>query len=309
MSSRFPPLNALRAFVAAARHSSFRLAAEELNVTPGAVSRQIRSLELFLGIPLFDRSQRQVRLTEAGARYFTRIADLFTEIQQATDTLLDGDGRRTLRVDCIPTFAMHWLLPRLPLFQQRFPELAVSLSTAPGPIDTGRPFDYAIRRDPAHFAGLKPLPLMREHCVPVCSPSLPGLETLRSPADLTRRTVVTIRARADLLPAWSTAHGLELDAFRNRMEVDHTYFAIQAAEDGLGVAIVPRLFVERPLETGRLTAPLGAEGVVSGHYYLLESRQRGHTEAPAFPDWLREQAMTSGNPSPAPGEGGAEGAG
>ena len=77
------------------------------------------------------------------------------------------------------------------------------------------------------------------------------------------------------------------------LNVDHTSVAIQAAEDGLGVAIVPRLFVERPLQTGRLTAPLGAEGVVSGHYYLLESRQRGHTEAPAFPDWLREEAAAA----------------
>lgn len=295
MPSRLPPLNALRAFVAAARHSSFRLAAEELNVTPGAVSRQIRTLEEFLGVPLFDRSQRQVRLTGVGARYFTRMADLFTEIQHATETILeegalDGSGRRVVHVDCIPTFAMHWLLPRLPQFRQRFPALEVSLSTAPGPIDTTQRFDYAIRRDPAHFAGLKPLPLMSEHSGPVCSPALLESVAIRTPADLTGQTIITIRARADLWPAWCTAHGLELQAFRSRMEVDHTYFAIQAAEDGLGVAVVPLLFVERPLATGRLTTPLGSDRVVSGHYYLLESRQRGRTEAPEFRDWLIAQA-------------------
>lgn len=290
MPSRLPPLNALRAFVAAARHSSFRLAAGELNVTPGAVSRQIRALEEFLGVALFDRSQRQVRLTEVGARYFTRMADLFTEIQEATETILDASLRQTIRLDCIPTFAMHWLLPRLPRFQQAFPDLEVSLSTAPGPIDTTQRFDYAIRRDPAHFAGLKPLPLMPEHCAPVCSPTLTGQESIRTPADLTGRTIITIRARPDLWPAWCTAQGLELQAFRSRMEVDHTYFAIQAAEDGLGVAVIPLLFVERSLSTGRLTTPLGAGSVVSGHYYLLESRQRGHTEAPQFRDWLIAQA-------------------
>ncbi|WP_448202595.1 LysR substrate-binding domain-containing protein [Azospirillum sp. sgz302134] len=293
MPSRLPPLNALRAFVAAARHSSFRLAAEELHVTPGAVSRQIRTLEDFLGTALFDRSQRQVRLTEVGARYFTRIAELFADIQHATDTVLEGSGRRTVHVDCIPTFAMHWLLPRLPQFQRRFPELEVSLSTAPETIDLTRRFDYAIRRDPAHFAGLKPLPLMPERCAPVCSPSLPGLASIRKPADLTAQTIITIRARTDLWPAWCTAHGLELQAFRSRMEVDHTYFAIQAAEDGLGVAVVPLLFVERPLSTGRLTTPLGSESVVSGHYYLLESRHRGRTDAPEFRDWLGEQAATT----------------
>lgn len=295
MPSRLPPLNALRAFVAAARHSSFRLAAEELNVTPGAVSRQIRALEDFLGTPLFDRSQRQVRLTETGARYFTRIADLFTGIQHATEAVLEsgarpGGARRTIRLDCIPTFAMHWLLARLPRFQRAFPDLEVSLSTAPGPIDTTRRFDYAIRRDPAHFAGLKPLPLMPEHSAPVCSPALAGMASLRTPADLTGQTVITIRARPDLWPAWCTAQGLELQAFRSRMEVDHTYFAIQAAEDGLGVAVIPLLFVERSLSTGRLTTPLGGGSVVSGHYYLLESRQRGHTEAPQFRDWLIAQA-------------------
>ncbi|MBP2312204.1 LysR substrate-binding domain-containing protein [Azospirillum soli] len=293
MSSRLPPLNALRAFVAAARHSSFRLAAEELHVTPGAVSRQIRALEDFLGLALFDRRQRRVRLTDVGARYFTRMADLFAEIQNATDSLTEGSGRRTVHLDCIPTFAMHWLLPRLPLFQRSAPELEVSLFTAPDAIDLTRRFDYAIRRDPAHFAGLKPLPLMPEHCAPVCSPSLLESASLREPADLYDQTIITIRVRPDLWSTWCTAEGLELQGFRNRMEVDHTYFAIQAAEDGLGVAVVPLLFVERQLATGRLAKPLGPRSVVSGHYYLLESRQRGRTEAPRFRDWLIEQASTT----------------
>lgn len=297
MSNRLPPLNALRAFVAAAHHCSFRLAAEELSVTPGAVSRQIRALEEFLGQPLFDRTQRQVRLTEVGARYFTRVADLFTDLQQATDAARIGeagdDGRRTVRVDCIPTFAMHWLLPRLPGFKRSAPGLDVSLSTAPGAIDTSRPFDYAIRRDPAHFVGLKPLPLMAERCAPVCSPALPGVAALRRPSDLAGQTIITIRARPDLWPAWCAAQGLDLRSFPNRMEVDHTYFAIQAAEDGLGVAVVPLLFVERPLASGRLALPLDEVEVVSGHYFLLESRQRGHSEAPAFRDWLTAQAAAS----------------
>jgi LysR family transcriptional regulator, glycine cleavage system transcriptional activator len=291
MPSPLPPLNALRAFVAAARHSNFRLAAEELCVTPGAVSRQIKLLEERIGHTLFDRSQRQVRLTPVGARYFARVADLFERLATATDALGEEGGRRVLHLDCIPTFAMHWLLPRLPDFKARCPDLELSLFTAPDRIDQSRRFDCAIRRDPDHFAGLTPRPLMAERSAPVCSPRLlAAMDACRFPAGLAALPIIAIRSRPDLWPCWCAANGVGVDDRTNRLEVDHTYFAIQAAEDGLGVALVPLLFIERSLASGRLVVLPDCPAVVSGRYFLLESRQPDRTEAPEFVDWLRAQA-------------------
>jgi LysR family transcriptional regulator, glycine cleavage system transcriptional activator len=293
MSSPLPPLNALRAFVAAARHSNFRLAAEELCVTPGAVSRQIKLLEERIGHTLFDRSQRQVRLTPVGARYFARVADLFERLATATDALAEEGGRRVLHLDCIPTFAMHWLLPRLPDFKARCPDLELSLFTAPDRIDQSRRFDCAIRRDPDHFAGLTPHPLMAERSAPVCSPRLLAEQSVGRrpfPAALADVPIIAIRARPDLWPRWCGANGMALDALGSRLEVDHTYFAIQAAKDGLGVALIPLLFIERSLAMGRLVVVPGCPPVVSGRYHLLESRQPDRTDAPEFLDWLRSQA-------------------
>ncbi len=288
MPSRLPPLNALRAFVAAARHVSFRLAAEELCVTPGAVSRQIRALETHLGLDLFDRSRRQVALTPAGARYFTRIAGLFAQMEDATEDVRGGGGPGGVRVDCIPTFAMHWLLPRLPDFRSGWPQVEVTLTTATGPVDRGRSFDYAIRRDVAHFAGLPPVPLMEEVSAPVCRP---GPDEPGGAAALAAHTIITIRARPDLWPAWCAAQGLDPGAFPRRLEVDHTFFAIQAAEEGLGLAVVPRLFVERPLAAGRLAEPLGPAGRVrTGQYFLLEAPGPRSAEAHSFHRWLVQQA-------------------
>lgn len=292
MASRLPPLNALRAFVAAARHVSFRLAAEELCVTPGAVSRQIRTLETHLGVALFDRSRRQVQLTPAGARYFTRMAALFAQMEEATEDARGQEPPDGVRLDVIPTFAMHWLLPRLPDFRRRRPGAEVSLTTATGPVDRNARFDYAIRRDVAHFAGLPPVPLMEEISAPIgCPGGRPGPEMPRGATDLAHHTIITIRARPDLWPAWCAAQGLELAAFPHRLEVDHTFFAIQAAEDGVGVAVVPLLFVDRPLSAGRLAEPLGPAGRVrTGQYFLLEGPGPRPAEALGFRDWLVEQA-------------------
>lgn len=291
MSSPLPPLNALRAFVAAARHSNFRLAAEELCVTPGAVSRQIKLLEERIGHVLFDRSQRQVRLTPVGARYFARVADLFERLATATDALGEEVGRRVLHLDCIPTFAMHWLLPRLPDFKARCPDLELSLFTAPDRIDQSRRFDCAIRRDPDHFAGLTPHPLMTERSAPVCSPRLLAETGARGfPAALASLPIIAIRSRPDLWPCWCAANGVGVDGLSNRLEVDHTYFAIQAAEDGLGIALIPLLFIKRSLANGRLVVLPDCPAAVSGRYFLLESRQPDRTAAPEFLDWLRAQA-------------------
>ncbi len=283
---RLPPLNALRAFESAARHGSFAAAAHELCVTPGAVSRQIRTLEQALRVALFTRRHRRVALTEVGARYFTQITGLFAELARATEALQAESGRAVLRVDCLPTLAMHWLLPRLGAFRRDHPEQEVSMRTGLGPVDLSQDFDLAIRRDPAHFAGLVATPLVIEHCLPVCNPAFARQHPIREAGDIARVTTIQIRARPDLWPVWCRAHRLAPAALADPLVVDQTFFAIQAAEDGLGLAVVPALLVERPLATGRLVAPLGDRVAVSGTYFLLEHAGEPRPEAAAFRQWL-----------------------
>lgn len=283
---RLPPLNALRAFEAAARHGSFAAAANELCVTPGAVSRQIQTLEQALRVALFTRGHRRVTLTEAGACYFTRISGLFTELGRATEALQAESGRTLLRVDCLPTLAMHWLLPRLGSFRHDRPDCEVSLRTGLGPVDLSQDVDLAIRRDPAHFAGLAATPLVVERCLPVCSPAFAGQHPIKEVSDIARVTTIRIRAREDLWPSWCRAHALPPVALTDPLVVDQTFFAIQAAEDGLGLAVAPLLLVERQLATGRLVAPLGDRVAVSGTYFLLEHTRKPRPGTAALREWL-----------------------
>lgn len=288
--SQLPPLSALRAFVTAARHCSFKDAAAELCVTPGAVSRQIQALEEHFGVPLFERSHRTVRLTEQGARYFTRIAELFVQLQAASDELVAHSTRPLVRLDCVPTLAMHWLLPRLPEFQAAYPEVEISLVTSHGPVNRIREFDLAIRRDLAHFAGLNATRLMIEYCIPVCSPAYAARMRLRRIRDLGRCTAIQIRVRDDLWPVWTAAAGFNMDAMRRRLALDHTFFALQAAEDSLGVAVVPVQLAERQLTSGRLIDPLGLAPVESGAYFAVEPSTGVGARATPLLDWLRDIA-------------------
>lgn len=286
---KLPPLNALRTFEAAARHGSFTLAAEELCVTPGAVSRQIRALEEHFGQPLFLRANRAVTLTDAGQRYFAAVTGPLADLARAGAVL----GQRRVVVDCVPTLAMHWLLQRLPDFRAIHPGIEVDLRTATGPVDFRQPFDLAIRRDPAHFAGLAAEVLMTEISLPVCSAEFAHRHAITAMADLHRVPVLHIRARADLWPSWCRAKGLALADLGPHQEVDHTFVAMQAAEDGLGLALVPLIFARRLLEARRLTCPLADAGAVTGTYSLLRPAAPPTAEAETFARWLARECRAA----------------
>jgi LysR family glycine cleavage system transcriptional activator len=294
--SRLPPLNALRTFEAAARHGSFTLAAAELCVTPGAVSRQVRALEDHLGQALFARANRKVILTEAGQRYFTLISGPFAELARAGDALRREAGADRVRLDCVPTLAMHWLLQRLPGFRAAHPGLDVDMRTATGPVDLAQEFDFAIRRDPAHFAGLMAVPLMTEWSLPVCSPAFQARHALRTPEDMRRVPGVSIRAREDLWPSWCRAHGISSTRLAEAQTVDHTFVAMQAAEDGLGVAVVPLLFAHRLLEAGRLACPLPGNEAATGSYSLLRRPGKPRPLAETFAAWLMDECARPTTP-------------
>jgi LysR family transcriptional regulator, glycine cleavage system transcriptional activator len=267
--TRLPPLTALRAFEAAARTGSFTVAAQELFVTTGAVSRQVKLLEAHLGVALFARHHRKVVLTAAGNRYAQVVAGVFADLTRAGDALKDGGRNGRVRIDCVPTLSMYWLTPRLPEFHAQHPDTRIEIETSLGPVDVNGPFDLAIRRDTRHFSGLTPDAFMTEWCVPLCSETFAREHDLRTPDAMLTCPTIHIRAREDLWPTWTRRFGLPATLPARRLELDHTFAAMQAAEDGLGIVVIPLMFVRKLVSAGRLFAPFPEMLAESGKYYVL----------------------------------------
>lgn len=291
-----PPLNAIRVFVTAARLLSFQRAAAELFVTPGAVSRQIQALEAHLGALLFVRRHRAIALTVLGECYLAQCGPALSVIDAASRHVRDltqgeaAPGRTVVRVDATPTFAMHWLIPRLAEFRAQHPRIDIQLGTSQGPIMRARGIDLHIRRDPAHFDGLPAEPFMSEYAVLVCSPLLPDRARLNSPAAVLANPLVRMRSRPDLWSKWFTHYGLQEKQAARRVvfiDFDNTILAIQAVVEGLGVGLIPELFASGLLQGGALIELPGTRSFESGTYHLLHGRQEASMEMEIFRQWLK----------------------
>jgi LysR family transcriptional regulator, glycine cleavage system transcriptional activator len=282
---KFATLPHLPAFEAAARNSSFRVAADELFITTGAVSRHIKSLEDQLNTKLFYRSHKSVRLTEAGevfSRFATRMLNELAEAEMKIGTA-PLSGRLT--VQCLPTFAMHWLMPRLSSFNELHPELTVDVVTSTGSLNKITGFDIAIRRDPAHFGGIDPIPLLKESSILVCSKDYLSQKSIDSPLKLQNHVKIEIRARKDLWKSWYNHFPADLDNGAQSLTLDHTFGAIQAAEDGLGITVIPYLFCAKHIETGRLISPFNEHPIETGEYSLLVG-DRKDEKVEKFVGWI-----------------------
>lgn len=291
MPRRLPPLNALRAFEAAARHLSFARAADELHLTPSAISHQIKALEKQLGVHLFERRGRKVALSDAGGRYYPALRQAFDQMQTATENLRLDQGLGVLNINVLPTFAVRWLVPQLGDFQRRHPEIEVRMTTSAEIIDFNRhDADAAVRFGSGRWPGLTARLLMREEIVPVCSPKL--LENgppLESPADLRHYPLLHDVNRPDVWRQWLTAVGeTSIDPERG-LKLETTNLAVQGALQGLGIVPVNPTLVRPELEAGTLVEPFGFHLAVDNGYYLVyptgrESRPRLR----AFEAWLIE---------------------
>lgn len=271
---RLPPLNALKAFEAAARHQSFTAAASELNVTQTAVSQLVKSLEERLGVPLFERRGNQLNLSPRGAGYLPAISEAFDRIAGAT-AILTETGARQITLGCGPTFAMRWLIPRLPDFQRAHPDCEVRLSTtlavrelqSQSPLPDG--VDAAVRLyDPSKpEPGLLADPLFTADLFPVCAPSL--APRLKNMADLAKETLLEVRHAPGEWRDWLMAAGLSRMVPASTVSFDFHAFALQAALDGAGVALARRPFVTDDLKAGRLVAPFDLSLPKGGAWCLL----------------------------------------
>lgn len=289
---KIPSNTALMAFEAAARHGSFARAASELSLTEGAISRQIGRLEAFLGVTLFERIGNRVRLLPNGERYASQVREVLERLDRDSQYLMgQSPGGASLEIATIPTFAMRWLIPRMPRFQQKYPSITVHLAERMEPFAlAGSGFDAAIHFEHAAWAGMRTHRLLNEVLVPVCHPKLVkgnnGIATLDSLPRLHRRQNPSAWQRY----AQETGIPLENPAIGARYDL-HSMI-IEAALAGLGVALVPRLYVEAELASGRLVAPWPDSSTVAKAFCLILPEPIELSDEPMqmFAQWVLEEA-------------------
>ncbi|HZV64570.1 MAG TPA: transcriptional regulator GcvA [Telluria sp.] len=292
-----PPLIAARSFEAAARHKSFLKAAQELNVTPTAVSHQVKRLEDYLGQALFVRLNRAVELTEAGTTLAYKLSDIFARLDQALDPEVHR-ARSEIHISAMPSLAAKWLAPRLPGFEARYPQWAVRLEVADELVDfkTGHA-DLALRYGAGKYPGLHARLWMPANVFPVCSPALLARLPLDKPADLRHHTLIhhETSERPGSPPHWrdwlKAAHVGNVEVTRGPL-FESIYMSLEAAQAGHGVALTPAPLVATDLASGRLVKPLTLEIANPYAFWIVCPRQ--HLQDPkvkALSAWLVEQAQ------------------
>jgi len=288
IAMKLPPLNSLRVFDAAARHEAFGRAAEELHVTHGAVSRQIKLLEAALGLTLFERRNRAVFLTDAGRQLLAVTQGLFEQLRAGLAQLQQPDTAAPLVVSCEPTIAMMWLIPRLPDFQRTHPGVQVHLYAAGGAVDfAAQGVDVAFRRNDFEWdAALHAERVCDEWTGPVCRP---GRERA---ADWNDGVALGSATRPRAWRQWAQAAGRKPPR-RAGLVYEHFYLSLQAAAAGLGVAIGSALMARDALRDHRLEAPYGFVRDGSAYFLLSPRPFVNDPRAAAFLAWLRQEAERS----------------
>ena len=290
MTTGLPSLNGLRAFEAAARHLSFTRAAAELNVTQTAISHQIRRLESQLGLRLFHRRNRALALTPEALAYLPAVRAAFEDLREATERLRRRERQTVLTVSTMASLAAKWLLPRVAAFQNANPGIEVRLTASTHLVDFRREeIDMAVRYGHGVWPGLRAVWLMSEEIFPVCSPALlKGKRPLRRPEDLAHQTLIHNTGFREDWQVWLTAAGLPLSLMQKRgLVFNESYMALQAAMDGLGVALARTPFVETDLRDGRLVAPFDFVLPDKAGFYVVAPEETADTpKIKLFRDWL-----------------------
>ncbi len=284
MKRHLPSLNALRAFEAAARLGRMTAAADELSVTPGAISRQVRQLETSLGLSLFEGSKNKPLLTDHGRALLPGLSAAFDQMESSLRAVAE-QAQGTLDVCCLGSFSMRWLIPRLYRFNSLHPSIEVRLSTSNA---QAQPSDerYDVVIDVQAQAVQEPTrELFPEYLGAVLAPALAATLQLDKVADLTGLPLLRTRTRRNAWTMWCESLGMPpLDA--TGAEFEHYYFNLEAALGGLGVSVAPWHLVADEVRAGRLLAPFGFQR--SGYRYVARSRAR-HQHAESFCQWLAQE--------------------
>ncbi len=281
-----PSLASLRAFEAAARFGSFREAARKLGVTPSAISHQVRQLEADLGLVLFQRSVRAVRLTAAGETLARDATEAFDRLGGSIARLRALEGSARLGISALPLITDAWLTPRLEEFQKRYPDLSIEIETSNRVADLyTEDVDLAIRNIYAPDPGLKSYKLIDLHALPVCAPEI--AVRLKTPADLEKETLIHISSRKQGWPDWLAAAGAAGIKPRSHLAFDSVPSALEAAAQGRGVTLgVLPLLWEAPVARS-LVLPFGRPKLSAGTYYLVHRKEDAARPAvAAFAQWM-----------------------
>lgn len=288
---KLPPLNAVRAFEVAARHVSFTKAAAELNVTHGAVSRQVALLEDWLGTALFHRSSSQLTLTEGGRSYLGEVSAVLDRLAVASMYMMQQAAPTALRVNAPPTFTMRWLIARMSVFQRKHPDVEIRLTTALSPVNfQENAYDIAIRGGHAPLDGCGSLPFMTEIIAPVCHVDLLERLPLQHPQELQSHTLIGYATEPYAWSEWLEAAQVPDLKPAATLKFEQMYFALQAASEGLGLVLVPLFLVIDDIVAGRLCVPFGPMAVKRRNYYA--NNALGTKTGPvirSFCEWLQQE--------------------
>jgi LysR family glycine cleavage system transcriptional activator len=281
---KLPFLNGIKAFEAAARTGSFTKAADELNVTPAAVSRMVHLLEDRLGLALFERKANKLSATAAGRSYQAGLSALFDQLAALTDQVTASAGSRVLTVGVGPTFAIRWLIPRLADFQKTDPDIEVRFATGGAAAPFNDDWTCGIRLGDGEWPGLVAERLFAADLVPVCAPAM--AKHLTAPDDLKRATLLRVTHAPDDWPRWFKGAGVPRIPVKGPA-FDYYGQALQAATDGVGVAVGIRPYVDDDLRAGRLVAPF-AQSVPKGEqwYLIYHPSRRDEPSFTAFRRWI-----------------------
>ena len=288
-SNRMPSLRALRTFQVAGQHLSFKLAAEELNLTASAVSHQVRNLETFLGIELFTRKTRALALTEAGSQYHEFLSGMFARLEAETHQLWAEFGRNIIRLCVPPFFASELLLPRMDDFQTLMPETDIRLMTQPSMMKT-HPMDadLSILLGGGDWPGLVTQRLFSRRILTACSPDFRGYKKFRSLADLDGQTLIVHENRPNSWANLASALGVRPPKARKIYRFDSMAAVVQAAAEGLGIAIVSWPLSRRWFETGALVRALDDEFKTEEDFCLAFRPEDGERpEVARLIEWIR----------------------
>ena len=299
MRSDLPPLTALVAFEAVARRLSFARAAEELYLTPSAVSHQIARLEQFLGFLLFERTPRGILLSDAGESYLKRVAGALGAIGDATNDIRKG-ARNTLHVHSSTSIASLWLMPRLAGFVHAYPEISLSLSASPVHSDFALgQVDVDIRYGISEWPNLVVEPIFEEHILPLASPDLLARQPVHVPSDLLKRPLIQSTVNLVQWPAWFASRNLIGMPERFAFRFDRASMSLEAAVQGLGIALESDRLASQHIEAGRLRPVFHPAWslAIKAHFMVYPERHARRTEVARFVAWVKEQVGGVGDPS------------
>jgi LysR family transcriptional regulator, glycine cleavage system transcriptional activator len=291
VKSELPPLNAVRAFEAGARRGSFAEAAADLRVTHWAIGKQIRLLEDWLGVPLFERRPRGVALTDEGAHLLEDVSAAFSRLAMASGRLKRAEAPRSasgiVRISVPTSFALRWLIPRLAECQAQFPNIEVRISTTSRKLRyIGSAFDFGVRFSLESEPGLRCRTLMKDWHLPTCSPVILRNHPVESVDDLRQHTLLHSSTTRSAWPQWLAAAERADLAPARHIEFEHVHLQLQAAVDGLGVALASKPLIERDIAAGRLVCPIPKPERCAGEYILVSEDREETAAMRAFRIWM-----------------------